>query len=356
VITNAKQLGAFLPRLHQAEWVALDTEADSLHAYPEKLCLLQLSLPRMDVLIDPLAAYDLRPLLDELRDRELILHGGDYDLRLLRRDLNFVPTAVFDTMLAARFLGHTEFGLTSLVAKYLGVTLEKGSQTANWAQRPLSPRLATYARNDTHYLHPLAERLRDELRQKGRIDWHRQACAHLIADCSQLRLRDPNLIWRVGGSERLSRPALAVLRSLWHWREHEARQHDKPPYFILSHEALVALAAAAAQGSSFEALLPAYLTARRRQGVAGAIAQGLAVPPKEQPLRVHVSGHRFTDEENRLFSALKQQRDQRALELGMDPTFIASRATLATLAQSGQWNGLMDWQRALLSPGEKSLG
>jgi hypothetical protein len=80
------------------------------------------------------------------------------------------------------------------------------------------------------------------------------------------------------------------------------------------------------------------------------------VPPKEQPLRIHVSGHRFTDEENRRFCALKEQRDQRALELGIDPTFIASRATLASLAQTRQWDGLMDWQRALLATGEKLPG
>ncbi len=351
MIRDAQQLTAFLPQLRTAEWVTLDTEADSLHAYPEKLCLLQLSLPGRDVLIDPLAALDLRPLLAELRHRELILHGGDYDLRLLRRDLGFVPETVFDTMIAARFLGHAEFGLTNLVAKYLEVTLEKGSQTANWALRPLPPRLATYARNDTHYLQPLAEQLRNGLRQKGRLTWHQQACARLIAECAQPRLHDSNLIWRVGGCEHLSRPALAVLRSLWHWREHEAREHHKPPYFVLSHEAMLALACAAADGRSPEVCLPAHLTSRRREGITQAIVQGLAVPPKDQPHHLRPTGRRFTEEENRLFNRLKQKRDQRARELGIDPTFIASRATLAALAQTGQWDGLMDWQRELLLPG-----
>jgi len=354
VIRDAQQLTAFLPQLRTAEWVTLDTEADSLHAYPEKLCLLQLSLPGRDVLIDPLAAFDLRPLLDELRHRELILHGGDYDLRLLRRDLGFVPETVFDTMIAARFLGHAGFGLTNLVAQYLAVTLEKGAQTANWALRPLPPRLATYARNDTHYLQPLAEQLRNGLRQKGRLAWHRQACARLIAECAQPRLHDPNLIWRVGGCERLSRPALAILRGLWHWREHEAREHHKPPYFVLSHEAMLALASAAADGRSPEVCLPAHLTSRRREGITQAIVQGLAVPPKDQPHHLRPTGRRFTEEENRRFNQLKQQRDQRASELGIDPTFIASRATLATLAQTGQWDGLMDWQRELLLPGLNS--
>ena len=110
MIDNDQKLADFLPMLRAADWVALDTEADSLHAYPEKLCLLQISLPRTDILVDPLATMDLAPLLGALQERELILHGADYDLRLLRRNCGFVPYAVFDTMLAARLLGETEFG------------------------------------------------------------------------------------------------------------------------------------------------------------------------------------------------------------------------------------------------------
>ena len=116
--------------------MALDTEADSLHAYPEKLCLIQISVEGEDALVDPLARMDLEPVLEELRHHELIMHGADYDLRLLRKGLNFVPTAIFDTMLASRLLGIREFGLNNLVWRFLNVRLEKGPQKANWAPRP----------------------------------------------------------------------------------------------------------------------------------------------------------------------------------------------------------------------------
>ena len=193
--TDAK-LAALLPRLHAAPWLALDTEADSLHAYPEKLCLIQTSLPGADELIDPLAAVELSALWDALSGRELILHGADYDLRLLRRTCGFVPKSVSDTMLAARLVGFVEFGLTNLVEQLLGVHLEKGPQTANWARRPLTERMANYAR----------------LREKGRLDWHQESCARLVKECAEWRPANPDQVWRLKGADKLDRRGLAVLR------------------------------------------------------------------------------------------------------------------------------------------------
>src|SRR6266446_8033913 len=145
VIDTDQKLAAFLPVLRAASWVAVDTEADSLHAYPEKVCLIQISTVSGDELIDPLARVNLDPLLEALAGHELIMHGADYDLRLLRRHHEFVPKAIFDTMLAARLLGLRQFSLGNLVEKYLQVKLEKGAQKANWAMRPLTERMARYA-------------------------------------------------------------------------------------------------------------------------------------------------------------------------------------------------------------------
>ena len=162
------------------DWIAVDTEADSLHAYPEKLCLIQVSALGLNELVDPLAQTDLRPLLEIFRRHELIFHAADYDLRLLRRAFDFTPAQIFDTMEAARLLGHREFGLTHLVNKYLDVTLEKGPQKANWARRPLTERMQIYARNDTRHLKAVADLLRAELQQKGRLRWHQEVCARLV--------------------------------------------------------------------------------------------------------------------------------------------------------------------------------
>src|SRR5262245_6641076 len=216
-----------------AEWVALDTEAASLHAYPEKLCLIQLSLPGVNDLVDPLAALDLSRLLAALRGHELILHGADYDLRLLRRTCGFVPKHIFDTMLAARLLGFSEFSLTSLVNRLLGIHLEKGPQTADWARRPLTERMVAYALNDVRYLKPAADSLRAALEAKGRLDWHWETCARLVQDCSKVRSPDQDQVWRLKGASRLDRRGLVVLRELWRWRDQEAMAANRPPYFLL---------------------------------------------------------------------------------------------------------------------------
>ena len=350
VIDTRHKLAEFLPKLAAAAWVAVDTEADSLHAYPQKLCLLQISLPGADELIDPLASVDLTSLLERMREHELILHGADYDLRLLYRAFHFVPDAVFDTMLAARLLGHREVGLTNLVSTLLGVRLEKGPQKADWARRPLTERMEQYARNDARFLKPLADLLRLDLDQKQRSAWHRETCARLIQDCARLTPPDHDQVWRVKGADRLDRRGLAVLRELWRWREGEAVAADRPPYFVLSHETLVALANAAADSQSIEHLLPSGLSRNRRHRLLSALQEALVLPPERWPRRNRPSGRRPSPEERERYEQLRQKRDRVASALGIDPTLIASRATLSSLAMAGDAHQqeLMAWQRQLL--------
>jgi ribonuclease D len=350
VIDTEHQLKEFLPALRAAAWVALDTEADSLHAYPEKVCLIQLSTVGGDRLVDPLSGIDLKPLLGALAGRELIMHGADYDLRLLLKHHEFVPSTIFDTMLAARLLGERQFGLGNLVEKYLGVKLEKGPQKANWALRPLTERMERYARNDTHYLKPLEDRLKPELQTRGRLAWQQESCARLIEECTRPRAVETDSAWRVKGSHLLGRPALAVLREVWQWRETEAVAANRPPFFIVSHESLVNIAAAAVTQRPIEPFLPKHISERRRAGLSRAIAKGLGGSPDQQPLlRVHL-GRRPNEAERKRFLEMQKRRDARAVELDIDPTLIASRATLSDLAQSWDQHAgeLMNWQRELL--------
>jgi ribonuclease D len=330
--------------------VAMDTEADSLHAYPEKVCLIQVSTASGDRLVDPLAGLNLDPLLDALCDHALVMHGADYDLRLLRKHHQFVPSTIFDTMLAARLLGLRQFGLSHLVGHYLGVKLEKGPQKANWAVRPLTERMEHYARNDTHYLKPLADRLRPELEAKGRLAWHRECCAQLVRNSTNHQPTDRDLVWRVKGSHLLERPALAVLRELWHWREAEAIGANKPPFFVMSHEALVQVAAAAAAAKPVEPFLPKRMSERRRGGLLRAIAHAQSLAPEQYPKPLRRVSRRPSEGERRQFMDLQKRRDQRAAALGIDPTLIASRSMLSDLAHDWDKHGreLMSWQRDLL--------
>ena len=350
VIDSDAKLTELLPKLLSAQWLALDTEADSLHAYPEKVCLIQISTADGDFLVDPLAPINLDALFEVFNGRELIFHAADYDLRLLEKHHQFTPSAIFDTMLAARLLGERQFGLSALVEHFLGVKLDKGSQKADWAQRPLTEKMETYARNDTHHLKPLADRLKTALESKGRLSWHQESCARLIADCSRAPVLNADLVWRIKGSSKLGRPALAVLRELWQWREREAIAYCRPPFFVLSHERMVDIAGTAAAQQPFEQILPPKISPRRRETLLAAVKTGLAVPPGQHPEVLRTVFRRPSEAEFRRFREIEKRRNAHAHELGIDPTLIASKAVMGDLAHDWDKHApeLMIWQRELL--------
>ena len=243
LISNSQQLAELLPHLAPAGRVAVDTEADSLHVYREKLCLVQLSLPSdVHALIDPLGSFSLQPFYSALQGKTIVLHGADYDLRLLRRAGGFVASAVFDTMIGARLIGRREFSYAALVQAEFGVTLVKGSQKANWARRPLTDVMADYAQNDTRYLLALAERLETRLRELGRWTWFEQSCTRALDQAAVEREKDVEEAWRINGSGTMRGLSAAVLREIWRWREGEASVVDRPTFHVMRNEDLLSAA------------------------------------------------------------------------------------------------------------------
>jgi ribonuclease D len=356
LIADQSRLDLLVPLVFDSPWVAVDTEADSLHAYPEKLCLMQISTTHGDELVDTLAGLDYNGLLDSFQEHELIFHGADYDLRLMKRTYDFVPDRVFDTMIASRLLGEAQFGLGNLVEKFLGITLEKGPQKMNWAQRPLTPRMEAYARNDTKYLKPLSELLRGELKAKGRLRWLEESCDQLIRDCSVLKPKDPDA-WRMKGSDRLTDRGRGILREIWEWREEEAVAANRPPFFVLSHEDMVRLAADASHSNVAvtDLRMPIRYSARRREALLDAIERGLRLHEADLPGRLPREFNHPDVQMLRRFHQLKKTRDEAALDLGIDPTLIAAKADLLELARDPE-NGeghMMPWQLELLECGRK---
>ena len=372
LIATDADLSELLKRIEAADRVGIDIEADSLHSYREKLCLLQISVPTVagivdagsdlgttphsrdhqsrlqhDVIVDPLAGLDLEPLRRALECREIVLHGSDYDLRMLRRGLNFIAHKIFDTLIAARLLGIREFSLAALVKRYFGLELPKGSQKANWAKRPLPARMAEYAINDARYLLPLAEKLEAELDGYQRRDWLRQSCQRAIEQAAMARVRKNDESWRVRGSGSLKGPAAAVLRALWQWREREAEMADRPPFHILQNEKLLDAAISFASGD-----VPDYkhFSPRRRQAFREAARIGLATPESEWPILRRRFGTRPTAETVRCTEELQRRRDKSADKLGLEPSFIAPRGTLEAVAADGTRaiSLLVAWQRELL--------
>jgi ribonuclease D len=380
VIASERQLADLIRQIQAADRIALDTEADSLHSYREKLCLLQISTPSAvilsnvegsrgtasnvalpgsspslgmtvqsvcDFIVDPLSDLDLEPLRQALEPREIVLHAADYDLRMLRRGLNFAASRIFDTLIAVRLLGIREFSLGALVKRFFGVELHKHSQKADWALRPLPPRMLKYAVDDVHYLLPLAAKLEEELERVHRRDWFQQSCGRAIELAATERERIQDELWRIAGAGALDPHTGAVLRALWQWRETEAELADRPPFHILQNHELLKAAESFISGH-----VPDYkhFSARRRQTFREAAKIALQSPQSEWPVMRRRSGSRPTEEMRRRADQLRERRDKAAAQLGLEPSFIASRGALeAIAADSARATALLvPWQRELI--------
>ena len=350
MIRSDDTLAPWLEKIEAASVVGLDTEADSLYSYPERLCLLQLALPDSLLLVDPLSSVNLDPLWQRLKRPEVVIQAADYDLRLLARHYGFVPPRVFDTMWAARLLGFREFSLHHLVAHFHQVQLEKGARKADWGKRPLTTRMIEYALNDVRYLLPLYAVLKQCLQKAGRLEWLHEWGARLGEEALKNATASNGDAWRIKGSKGLDRQALACLKALWHWRETEARLSNKPPFFILSHQLLLQIVHRAAAGKKWETCLPRWLSIRRRREMRDCLRKTKEMPPATWPEEKKSQRIAMTKSAKNRARELETLRDTQADTLGLDPTLIASKSTLINLAQD--WDNhapqLMNWQRKLI--------
>lgn len=345
MIADPQGLADLIARLAPLPRIALDTEADSLHSYFEKLCLLQISTPEGNFLVDPLAGLDLQPLYDVLESKTLVFHGADYDIRLLVRTGRFAAAEIFDTMIAARLCGHRELGLAALVQRFFDVKLSKASQKANWALRPLSPQMLEYAINDTRYLLSLADILSGELDQLGRRGWFVESRDRMMAAAREPRERDESKAWRIAGSAALDPRTQSVLRVLWHWRDAEARAWDRPPFHVMSNDDLLRISQRAARGEAFST---SRMSGKRRKSFEVVLALALHVPESEWPVTPKGRRRRPAREQVERFDHLKKARDKVAAALGLDPSIIAPRGALEAVAEDPSSPALMRWQRELL--------
>jgi ribonuclease D len=383
LIDTAPGLGRLILALRQADRVAVDMEADSLHRYREKVCLIQIcvKVPRVDedaggpdvleaFLVDPLADIDLSAMLDVLKGRLLVMHGADYDLRMLHRDFKFIPERIFDTKIAAQLVGERHFGLAAVTEKFLGAAMDKGNQKADWSQRPLPEKLRVYGANDVLLLFDLADALDARLLELGRRDWHCQSCAAFIKDQAKdpdsSRREDPDLCWRVKGWQALSPVEQSMLRELWHWRDEESRAADRPPFKVLGNITLIALTQFAASRPDARLedgpRLPRDFHGGRVERLRAAIDRGRQSAPAAPPPR-RQSERLFRPFSPKLMSRLISSRDACAAQLGVDPTLLATRADLTAIAAEPPANAealrgaLLQWQIDLLWPGiMKAMG
>ena len=242
LVHDGAGLADLAARLAHEQVIALDTESNSFHVYRERVCLIQISTRSRDWVVDPVAV-DPRPLGPVLADgRDLVLHGADYDVRCLKREYGFTLPGLFDTMVAARRLGHAELGLSALVERHFRVRLAKTHQRSDWGRRPLTPEQMSYAALDTHFLLPLYDLMASELRERGLADDARREFQRVAAVEPRPKIFDPEGWRRMKGARELDAGGRAVLRALWIAREARASELDRPPFKVMPEQTMLEVA------------------------------------------------------------------------------------------------------------------
>lgn len=323
--------------LQKCKIVSMDTEADSLHHYYEKVCLIQTNIEDNIFIIDPLQCKDLDTFFELLKDKTLIFHGADYDIRILKRDFGFIPYKVFDTMLATQLLGYEKLGLIDLTEKHFGVRLAKGPQKMDWSIRPLPDNMLKYAVNDVKYLPYLHNILTSELEQAKRLEWLNENCRYLIETSVADKEIEEEEHWRIKGSYDLNRCELNYLKELWLWREKEAAHLDLPVFRILKNESLISLAKWCAQKKDYplcESPIHSITShwKNRLQRLERTIQKASKTArPLWPKIKRPVKGKR-KDVNPHLFELLKQKRDEIADKLKLEPSVVLNHKSLTAVS------------------------
>jgi len=315
--------------------LALDTEADSLHSYFHKTCLVQVTAGSSNFVVDPLSLdpEELRPLWRLVEDPDLavLMHGSDYDIRVLDRDYGVRICGLVDTQIMAQVLGEPKTGLAALLEKELEVVLDKRHQRADWGRRPLTPSQIAYAAADTAFLESLAVRLRDRLREQDRWQWAEEDFRQLEKVRHRSAEPDPLAFERVKGVRGLKGRARDRAFSLYEWRDHEARRLDIPPFKVLGNRQLLAMAEKPPRDNAelvkLDGVGPRFA---RRWGKP--VLADLRRPGRAPERRTKARRQELSAGQVRLVKKLSAERDEVAKELGVEPGLICPRACVVSVA------------------------
>ena len=352
-IEDAAALSAAVTRLRQQPRLAIDTESNSMYAYRGRTCLIQISTPDEDLLIDTLALTDISALGDILADAriEKVFHAAEFDLICLKRDFDFDVRCIFDTMAAARVCGYERIGLGNMLADRLGVPHSKKHQTDNWARRPLPASYRRYAQMDTHYLLSLRDALHAELADRGKLDeaWE------YFADVTKFELKsldfDPDGFWALSKPGALDDKQMAALRELYILRDELARNRDEPPGRMMSNKALLQVAKAMPRHpAEFAKMrgLPRWLVRRHGHELIEAIRHGAESQLPLAPPRPARVPNRIAERYNKLYNWRRKTAQKRGVEsdviLSRDALWQIARRKPAELEDLRGIEGLGPWR------------
>jgi len=340
--------------LSKEEEIAFDLEADSLHNYREKICLVQISSSSRNIVIDPFACREaFGTLAKVLGDAGIlkVVHGGDYDIRLLKKDLGIQVRNIFDTMVAAQLTGRSQYGLAALLEESFSVQLEKKYQRADWSARPLTEELLAYAALDTVWLLPLKRLMVKDLKRLGRLSWAEEEF-RLLEEIEPQPAKELSAL-NVKGARRLEPRQQALLQRLLEIREKAAEDMDRPPFKVLSNQVLLSWAEDP-PGDRKTVLSTRGASKRVLDVLAAEILESLGRPaaPEEIPSRPTGRFEPMTNEERKRLQLLKKARAEMEEELGLPPGLLVNSATLEKLCRMEVGEaldfidtGLKDWQR-----------
>jgi ribonuclease D len=332
MVTDSHRLADSVRTMTGIKAIGLDTESNSRHHYPEQLCLIQIATGHNVYIIDTITLENIEPLRKVLADKATmkVIHGADYDIRSLDRHCGFRVHNLYDTYVAARFAGLTEVGLAALLRDLLGVNIIKSKrlQTADWGRRPLSDEAIDYAAGDVHHLLALQQILDKRLKTLGRTEWVAEEFTRL----EETRFNPPdmeNSFRNVKGAEHLDARSLAVLRSIFLFREEESLRRHQPPFFVMPDEAMIRVAATPA--INLAEVYGISQLPRFRAGLQQAVRDGLSATPVKPLPRVRFEP--MTAEQLRRFAGLKAWRAEIAAKLALDPALLWPTPSLQQLAK-----------------------
>ncbi|QRN83034.1 ribonuclease D [Chloroflexota bacterium] len=316
----------------QSDILAVDTESNSLYAYQEQVCLVQFSTRDKDYLIDTLALEDLSVLGPIFNSDKIlkVFHAAEYDLICLFRDYGFRFDYLFDTMVAARILGLQQVGYGPLLEKFFDIKMNKKYQRANWGKRPLNPEMLQYARQDSHYLVALQELLRAELQKADLWELALEDFRRLTQGIEDTTESSEEDFWKLRGARDLSPEKAAVLKALYKFREEQAASQNRPPFKVISNQALVEIAQISPKHKEELYILrnlSERLADRYSNKIMRAINEGKQAPPEYPP--VH---KRPKNSVLKRIDALREWRKVTGVELGVGSDVILPRDVLNRIA------------------------
>jgi len=356
ILTTTEQVAQFATELEKHQVIAVDLEADSMHNYQEKVCLLQFTTPTTTVLIDPLQGADLGSLKPVLANPQIrkIFHAADYDIRCLARDFDIKINGLFDTMISSQFLGEERFGLADVLRKYFSIELDKQYQRADWSKRPLSEPMVRYAAADTTHLHDLVEILEGQLAEKERLEWVKEEFT--LLEQVRFTVNEGPLFLRFKGAGTLDRRQLAILEQLLQWRDIEAQRQDRPLYKVFGNKEILEIVRQTSKGLDKISAVSPRLFDRYGKKIMTAIQTAIDLPDTELPTYPRGERRQKDPQIEKRVNRLKDWRKKIAAELQLDPGVLINNALLEELARKQPRSKedlsmielLKNWQRQVL--------